>query len=233
MLFAVTALMSACNTNNTTTSVTLENNIDSVSYAIGSNLGANIRRQMEGAGDANLSYNSMIFGFTQGLNKEDLVIDETEATDIINTYLAAKDEEKRATEAAKFSANADVETAFFAENALKEGVIQTETGLQYLIVTKGTGDLPIDGDRVNVNYEGTLLSGEVFDSSYERGAPIEFDINRVIPGWTEGLKLMPVGSKFIFFIPSQLGYSANPPPNSIIEPYSTLVFTVELLGIVK
>ena len=111
--------------------------------------------------------------------------------------------------------------------------METESGLQYIVVTKGDGELPIDGDRVNVNYEGTLLNGEVFDSSYERGAPIEFDINRVIPGWTEGLKLMPVGSKYVFYIPSQLAYAANPPPNSSIEPYSTLVFTVELLGIVK
>jgi FKBP-type peptidyl-prolyl cis-trans isomerase FkpA/FKBP-type peptidyl-prolyl cis-trans isomerase FklB len=233
MLFAAAALMSSCNSTNQSSNVALENTIDSVSYAIGANLGSNILRQIESAGDTNLSYAAMVKGFTQGLNSELLEIDETEGTVIINSYMKEKDAERREAEKAAFSANIEVGEAFLAENAQREGVIVTESGLQYEIVEEGTGESPIDGDRVKVNYEGTLIDGQVFDSSYERGEPISFDINRVIPGWTEGLKLMPSGSTFMLYIPSNLGYGENPPPNSIIEPFSTLVFKVELLEIEK
>lgn len=233
MLFAAAALMSSCNSTNQSSNVPLENTIDSVSYAIGANLGSNILRQIESAGDTNLSYAAIVKGFTQGLNSELLEIDETEGTVIINSYMKEKDAERREAEKAAFSANIEVGEAFLAENAQREGVIVTESGLQYEIVEEGTGESPIDGDRVKVNYEGTLIDGQVFDSSYERGEPISFDINRVIPGWTEGLKLMPSGSTFMLYIPSNLGYGENPPPNSIIEPFSTLVFKVELLEIEK
>lgn len=234
MLFAAAAtIVSSCNTSNQSSNVQLENTIDSVSYAIGANLGSNILRQIESAGDTNLSYAAMIKGFSQGLNSEILEIDETEGTAIINTYMQEKDAERREAEKAAFSVNLEAGEAFLSENAQREGVFTTETGLQYEIIEEGNGEKPIDGDRVKVNYEGTLIDGQVFDSSYERGEPITFDINRVIPGWTEGLKLMPVGSTFMLYIPSNLGYGENPPPGSIIEPYSTLVFKVELLEIEK
>ena len=120
---------------------------------------------------------------------------------------------------------------FLAENALKEGVTTTESGLQYEVIKMGKGKKPAATDRVKVHYHGTLTDGTVFDSSVERGEPTSFGLNQVIKGWTEGLQLMPVGSKFRFYIPQELGYGAQSAGS--IPPYSTLIFEVELLSIEK
>ncbi len=120
---------------------------------------------------------------------------------------------------------------FLAENKLKEGVKVTESGLQYEVIKMGKGKKPAATDRVKVHYHGTLIDGTVFDSSVERGEPIVFGLNQVIPGWTEGVQLMPIGSKFRFYIPQELGYGAQNAGS--IPPYSTLIFEVELLGIEK
>ena len=120
---------------------------------------------------------------------------------------------------------------FLAENALKEGVKVTESGLQYEVLHMGKGPKPSATDRVKVHYHGTLIDGTVFDSSVERGEPIVFGLDQVIAGWTEGVQLMPVGSKFRFYIPQELGYGERAAGS--IPPYSTLIFDVELLGIEK
>ena len=120
---------------------------------------------------------------------------------------------------------------FLADNALKEGVTTTESGLQYEVLKMGKGKKPAATDRVKVHYHGTLIDGTVFDSSVDRGEPIVFGLNQVIKGWTEGVQLMPVGSKFRFYIPQELGYGAQAAGS--IPPYSTLIFEVELLGIEK
>jgi len=119
--------------------------------------------------------------------------------------------------------------AFLAENGEKEGVITTESGLQYKVETLGSGPNPSAMSTVEVHYEGTLLDGTVFDSSYDRGESISFPLNRVIPGWTEGVQLMPVGSTYIFYIPSDLAYGSR--DSGPIPPNSTLIFKIELLGI--
>lgn len=121
--------------------------------------------------------------------------------------------------------------AFLAQNKLKEGVITTESGLQYEVLTEGKGPKPSATDRVKVHYHGTLINGTVFDSSVERGEPITFGLNQVIAGWTEGVQLMSVGSKYRFYIPQELGYGNRAAGQ--IPPYSTLIFEVELLGIEK
>lgn len=120
---------------------------------------------------------------------------------------------------------------FLEENKLKEGVSTTESGLQYEVIKMGKGAKPTATDKVKVHYHGTLTDGTVFDSSVERGEPITFALNQVIPGWTEGVQLMPVGSKFRFYVPQELGYGARQAGS--IPPYSTLIFEVELLGIEK
>ena len=120
---------------------------------------------------------------------------------------------------------------FLTENALKEGVTTTESGLQYEVIKMGRGKKPAATDKVKVHYHGTLIDGTVFDSSVDRGEPIVFGLNQVIKGWTEGVQLMPVGSKFRFYIPQELGYGAQQAGS--IPPYSTLIFEVELLGIEK
>lgn len=232
-LFAGIAILSSCTNTESNTNVSLNNNVDSVSFAIGSSYGGNINRQLVNLGDTNLNYDAMILGFTQALKEQDLSIDDELGNEIINAYMKMKDDDRKKAERDKYSGNISVGEAFFIENKNKEGVIETVSGLQYEVLTMGAGELPIDGDRVKVHYEGTLLDGQVFDSSYERGESTSFSINRVIPGWTEGLKLMPEGSKFKFYIPSVLAYGENPPPGTIIEPYSTLVFTVELIEIEK
>ncbi len=121
---------------------------------------------------------------------------------------------------------------FLADNAKKEGVKTTASGLQYKVITLGDGPKPGAKDRVKVNYEGTLIDGKVFDSSYKRGKPVTFPLNQVIKGWGEGLQLMPVGSKYRFFLPSELAYGAHG-AGGRIGPNTTLIFDVELLSIEK
>ncbi len=119
---------------------------------------------------------------------------------------------------------------FLAENKAKDGVVETASGLQYIVLTQGEGPSPAAADRVTVHYEGKLLDGKVFDSSYERGEPSEFVLNEVIPGWTEGVQLMKVGSKYRFFVPSDLAYGGRGAGQDI-GPNATLIFEVELVSI--
>ena len=142
--------------------------------------------------------------------------------------LQARQEAERAEQAEKGKTEG---AAFLAANKDKEGVQVTESGLQYQVVREGSGPKPTAEDVVRVHYKGTLLDGTVFDSSYDRGQPAEFGLNQVIPGWAEGVALMPVGSKYMFWIPSDLGYGeAGGGP---IPPNSMLTFEVELIEIVK
>jgi FKBP-type peptidyl-prolyl cis-trans isomerase len=120
---------------------------------------------------------------------------------------------------------------YLAQNGVKSGVITTESGLQYEVITEGTGDRPAAEDTVEVHYEGTLIDGTVFDSSYERGEPVKFSLNQVIRGWIEGIPLMTTGSTYRFVIPAALAYGDQ--GNGSIPPNSTLIFKVELLSIIK
>ena len=122
---------------------------------------------------------------------------------------------------------------FLAENGKKPGVVTTASGLQYQVLTEGKGAKPAATDTVRVHYKGTLLNGETFDSSYDRNEPVQFVLNGVVPGWQEGLQLMPVGSKYKFWIPGKLGYGEQGTPGGPIGPNATLVFEVELLDIVN
>jgi FKBP-type peptidyl-prolyl cis-trans isomerase len=131
----------------------------------------------------------------------------------------------------KAKRNAEEGDKFLAGNVKNEGVQATASGLQYQVLTPGEGARPSAGDTVRVHYRGTLLDGEVFDDSYARGEPVEFALAQVVPGWQEGLQLMPVGSKYKLWIPASLGYGEAGTPGGPIAPNSTLVFEVELLEI--
>ena len=158
------------------------------------------------------------------------VLDEATRTAVHNEFTAMVKQKMEAKRAGQSTANRDAGQKFLAENKTKKGVFTTGSGLQYMVLRQGSGARPKPSDRVRVNYHGTLLDGTVFDSSYDRGQPAEFMLNQVIPGWTEGVSMMPVGAKYRFWIPSELAYGEKG-AGAQIGPNSTLVFDVELLAI--
>ena len=158
------------------------------------------------------------------LNDEPLLLDEAQLNEVRQAFSARLKEKA----AAKGEANKAEGEKFLAGNKAVKGVFTTPSGLQYMVLRQGSGPRPKPTDRVRVNYRGTLLDGTQFDSSYDRGQPAEFALNQVIAGWTEGLGLMPVGSKYRFWIPGDLGYGAGGAPGGVIGPNALLVFEVEL-----
>ena len=204
-----------------------QNQIDSVSYLIGQNIATTILKDISEA-----NKEMVIQGLSDRLyNREALCSDPGNAT--LNGYF----QEKNRIKAKEAEKQGLIDKAkgelFMAENKKNENVITTASGLQYIILEQGNGSKPTASSKVKVHYHGTIPTGEVFDSSVDRGAPITFGLNQVIKGWTEGVQLMAVGSKYRFFIPQELAYGANPQPGSIIKPYMPLVFEVELLEIVS
>ena len=193
--------------------------MDKVSYALGLSLGQN----MASSGVKTIEYDDLVAGMKAIMNKEKPAISFDEAQEVLNTFFAELE--------AKVAGQAKAEgEAFLAENAKREGVIVTGSGLQYEVLTAAEGKKPKATDKVKVHYEGTLIDGTVFDSSYRRGEAISFGLNQVIKGWTEGVQLMSIGSKYKFFIPYNLAYGERG-AGAQIPPYAALIFTVELLGI--
>lgn len=193
--------------------------MDKISYALGLSMG----QQLLSSGVENLNYADLAKGIEHVLEKQKPEITYSEAQQLLNQFFTEL-EQKIAGQA-----KADGEK-FLAENAKREGVKVTPSGLQYEVLEATIGQKPKATDTVKVHYEGTLVDGTVFDSSYKRGEPISFGLNQVIKGWTEGLQLMSIGSKYKLYIPYQLGYGAQGAAGSI-PPYAALIFTVELLGI--
>lgn len=232
ILTAIVLTISACNNADQGSNITLNNEVDSVSYAIGVDQGIYLSKGLETFPDS-LNIEAIIAGFSGSMRDGEVLFDEETGKAILTAFMTKKQAEKQGEQSIEFAGNLEAGNQFLAENANQEGVVVTESGLQYKVVTEGTGAKPIDGDKIKVNYEGKLINGTIFDSSYERGEPIEFNINQVIPGWTEGLKLMSTGSTYILYIPQDLAYGENVRPDGPIEPFSTLIFKVELLEIVK
>ncbi len=164
---------------------------------------------------------------------EKLLLTDQQASEISENY-GRKMQAKQIEEMLKKAKdNKEAGDKFLAENGKKPGVTTTASGLQYQVITEGKGAKPKSSDVVRVNYKGTLLDGKTFDSTYERNEPAMFQLEQVVPGWKEGIALMPVGSKYRFWIPSSLGYGEQGTPGGPIGPNATLVFEVELLDIVK
>ncbi|MEE0924044.1 MAG: FKBP-type peptidyl-prolyl cis-trans isomerase [Paludibacteraceae bacterium] len=193
--------------------------MDKISYALGLSMGQNLM----GSGVTSLNYQDLAQGIEDVLTKQQPKITYQEAQQVLGQFF--QELEAKIAGAAK----ADGEK-FLAENAKREGVQVTASGLQYEVLEATIGQKPKATDSVKVHYEGTLIDGTVFDSSYKRGESISFPLNGVIKGWTEGLQLMSVGSKYKFFIPYQLAYGERGAGQQI-PPYAALIFTVELLGI--
>ena len=193
-----------------------------VSYCIGLNIGDNLRQQ----GLGNIEMENFIAGMKTLMNDEQPKFSPEQANQIIQSYF----EQLTAEQFEGFKVEGE---QFWKENATRESVIETASGLQYEIIEEGAGEQPQSTSMVSVHYHGTLINGTVFDSSYERGEPAQFPLNQVITGWTEGLQLMKEGAKFRFYIPQHLAYGPNPHPNGPIKPFMTLVFDVELLSILS
>jgi FKBP-type peptidyl-prolyl cis-trans isomerase FklB len=202
----------------------LKDEKEKVSYSIGMNIGSNLKRGSYEV-DADLIAKAIKDVFA---GKETLLT-EPQAQEIIMAYqkeMRAKQEEKNKQLAEK---NKKTGAAFLAENAKKPGVVTTPSGLQYKVITEGTGEIPKNGDTVTANYKGTLIDGSEFDSSYKLGKPATFNVNGVIKGWTEALLMMKTGSKRELYIPASLAYGDRG-QGPKIEPGSTLIFEVELVS---
>lgn len=205
-----------------------------VSYLVGYDASRN-----HGRIEFNMDSESTAAGIEDQLAGKESRISEEELQAVMQefqAYVMEKQKEIQAKEAEAnklvADANAKEGEAFLAENGAKEGVTTTDSGLQYKVITEGTGDKPGAADRVTVHYRGTLIDGTEFDSSFGRGEPATFGVNQVIKGWTEALQLMPEGSKWELYIPADLAYGPGGAPPEI-GPNSTLLFEVELLSIEK
>lgn len=199
---------------------------EQISYAIGMAMGKQLTEIKD---EVNLD--TVVKAMRSQMAAEKLLLNDEQAKGIFEGFgqkMQAKQIAKAMADAKK---NLDSGSKFLAENGKKQGVVTTPSGLQYQVLTAGTGAKPAADSGVKVHYKGSLLDGKTFDSSYDRGEPAVMPLQGVIPGWSEGLQLMPVGSKYKFWVPSTLAYGEQAPP--MIGPNQVLVFEVDLLEIVK
>jgi FKBP-type peptidyl-prolyl cis-trans isomerase FklB len=195
-------------------------NINELSYCLGMSIAGSLRKQ----GFKEIAPEALLQAIQEAFEGKELKFSPDQADDIISAYMMQQQE-------AAHGQNKALGEAFLEENKKRTEVKTTSTGLQYEVLTEGNGQTPGKNDTVKVHYEGTLIDGTVFDSSYKRGNPASFGVHQVIPGWTEALQLMPVGAKYRLYIPQELAYGANPHPGGAIQPFSALLFDVELIEI--
>ena len=201
---------------------------DSISYSIGLFMAQNLKQQ----GISDLNNALLMRGLEDALSGQPTKLTQAQAGQVMNAFMQKQMAVRNAESTKVSDENKKIGTAFLTDNKAKPGVMTTKSGLQYSVEKEGTGAKPTATDRVKVHYTGKLLDGKVFDSSVERGQPAEFGVTEVIKGWTEALQLMPVGSKWKLYIPSDLAYGDRG-AGADIKPGSTLMFDVELLDIVK
>ena len=204
----------------------LDNNMDNVSYALGLGIG----RQLLQMGATDLSIDDFACAIKDVLAGNPLKVANKDAQKIVENYFKEKEQQLNAQRAEQGKVSRKAGEDYLRKNATNEGVVVLPSGLQYKVLTNGQGKKPKASDEVVCHYEGFLVDGTVFDSSYQRGEPATFRLNQVITGWTEGLQLMEEGAKYRFFIPYRLGYGENG-AGTLIPPYSTLIFDVELIKV--
>ena len=178
-----------------------------------------------------IDLDSVFQAVTTVFSKGTPLMNHEQAQAVLQAFSSTKEAEMKAEAGKAAQTNREEGNAFLAKNKTVPGVVTTPSGLQYQVIRAGSGERPVASSRVRVNYEGKLLNGEVFDSSYTRGQPVDFGLDQVIKGWTEGVALMPVGSKYRFWIPGELAYGETGTQGGPIGPNATLTFDVELLGI--
>ncbi len=232
MLSGVLALLlAACSQGDAPATKAKQVELDSekarFSYAMGMDVGTSFSQM-----GADIDADAFVEAFRTAVAKGEMRMQAEEAARVKQAFFQKRRQEQQARMEATGAANKTAGEAFLAANKQKKGIITTPSGLQYEVLTPAEGDKPTATDTVKVHYRGTLIDGTEFDSSYKRGEPATFPLNRVIRGWTEGVQLMSVGSKYRFFVPPELGYGARG-AGPKIGPNATLIFEVELLDIVK
>jgi len=200
---------------------------EKISYSLGVEIGRSFKELKK-----EIDMDTLWKGFSDSIHGRELLMSEQDSRAVKQKFLTRIQKQRKSKRENMADNNKKEGMTFLLENKTKAGVITTKSGLQYIVLRKGDGDKPKETDQVKVHYRGTLLNGDEFDSSYKRGKPAEFQLNQVIKGWQEGLQLMSPGSKYKFFIPSELGYGERG-ASSTIGPNATLIFEVELLDIVK
>lgn len=207
-------------------SVPLNSQTDKASYAIGYDMGKAFSEQ-----DLGIELNQFEAGFQAGMSGTTPAMTEADMKAVLIAFQQEKMQEAMQKQQAQAAANSAASTAYLAKIAKQPGVQQLTTGLYYKVLTKGTGSIPSPTDTVTVNYEGTLVDGTVFDSSYKRGQPATFQVNQVIPGWSQVLQKMPAGSTWMVYIAPALAYGNAAPPQ--IGPGQALTFKIELISVQK
>ncbi|MBD3756203.1 MAG: FKBP-type peptidyl-prolyl cis-trans isomerase [Gammaproteobacteria bacterium] len=197
------------------------------SYTLGVDLAKNMQQQ-----GLQIDIKALTLGMQDAFDQKPLRLTPEEMQSAVNEVKKAMMQKQLEARKQQAEANAKAGAAFLAENKTKPGVKTTASGLQYKVITAGKGPSPTENDKIVANYQGALLNGEVFDSSFERGSPIEFQMGNVIKGWQEALKLMNVGAKWEVYIPAELAYGDKGAGNRI-GPNETLVFTIELISFAK
>jgi len=236
IIISCVALLAACNQTTEksagtsgesigTSAVSLDSERAKLGYAIGLEVGRSLQKI-----SPDVERDALIAALNDSLDGKEPRLAAQESAEIRQAFFKKQAEKKAAEKKVQGEKNKAEGLKFMAENGKKEGVTTTASGLQYEVVKQGDGAKPKATDKVKVHYRGTLLDGTEFDSSYKRGQPVSFPLNGVIPGWTEGLQLMGVGSTFKFVIPSELAYGDNG-AGPLIGPGNTLIFEVELLAI--
>ena len=200
--------------------------MDKVSYALGLGIGS----QLQSMGADTLNIDDFAQAIKDVIAGSELKVSHAEAQQIVQKFFQEQEAKQRAAAAENGKKAREEGEKFLAENAKKEGVVVTESGLQYTVIKEGTGKQPKATDTVKCHYEGFLTNGTVFDSSIQRGEPTSFPLNAVIKGWTEGLQLMKEGAKYRFFIPYNLAYGEAGAAGAI-PPYAALIFDVELIEV--
>lgn len=227
LIAAILAGMSLSTTIAVAESLPLNTDMDKLSYSIGVDLGKNISKQ-----GIEISVPAMAKGIQDGISNGPLLLTEQQMKDVLMKF----QKDMMAKRTAQFDKKAEENKAlgekFLSENKTKEGVVTLPSGLQYKIITKGTGATPGKEDTVTVDYTGRLINGEVFDSSEKAGKPATFKLSQVIPGWTEALQLMPAGSTWELYVPASLAYGSRS-VSGAIGPNETLIFNVHLISVQK
>ena len=232
---AITVSMFSCG-NQVQDVKILETELDSVSYAVGLSMSGQLKSNFSEVNKSILSQ-----GIRNGLDSTNLLIDAKDMQEVLSGYFKKKQqaqmEEQQAAASkaaeAKFGENKKAGEDFLEANKSKKGVKTTESGIQFIVLKEGSGEKPAGPmTKVKVHYHGTNIEGNVFDSSVDRGTPATFGLNQVIKGWTEGVQLMNEGAKYKFFIPQELAYGAQQRGENI-KPFSTLIFEIELLEVLK